>query len=79
MDISRYFSENDGAVSFTEEQASAFAKGIAGDFNPIHNTRRANVSACLATSCFQCCCIATAPRERPAFNSPECSMAIRVC
>ncbi len=37
MDISRYFSESDGAVSFTEEQASAFAKGIAGDFNPIHN------------------------------------------
>ncbi len=37
MDISRYFSESDGAVSFTEEQASAFAKGVAGDFNPIHN------------------------------------------
>lgn len=37
MDISRYFSESDGAVSFTEEQASAFAKGIAGDFNPIHD------------------------------------------
>ena len=37
MDISRYFSESDEAVSFTEEQASAFAKGVAGDFNPIHN------------------------------------------
>lgn len=39
MDISRYFSESDGAVSFSEEQASAFAKGVAGDFNPIHNPR----------------------------------------
>lgn len=37
MDISRYFSESDGAVSFTEDQASAFAKGVAGDFNPIHD------------------------------------------
>lgn len=39
MDISRYFSESDRAVSFTEEQASAFAKGVAGDFNPIHNSQ----------------------------------------
>ncbi|ASJ72911.1 DUF3581 family protein [Granulosicoccus antarcticus] len=37
MDIAQYFSESDGAVSFSEEQASAFAKGIAGDFNPIHD------------------------------------------
>lgn len=37
MDISRYFTESDGAVSFTAIQASAFAKGIAGDFNPIHD------------------------------------------
>lgn len=37
MDISRYFAESDGAVWFTEEQASSFAKGVAGDFNPIHD------------------------------------------
>ncbi|NND92644.1 MAG: DUF3581 family protein [Granulosicoccus sp.] len=37
MDISQYVTQSDGAVSFTEEQASEFAKGMAGDFNPIHN------------------------------------------
>ncbi len=37
MDITRYFEEKDGAVSFQETQASAFAKGVAGDFNPIHD------------------------------------------
>lgn len=37
MDIAQYFSESEGAVSFSEEQASAFAKGVAGDFNPIHD------------------------------------------
>lgn len=37
MDISRYFTESDGAVSFSAAQASAFAKGVAGDFNPIHD------------------------------------------
>lgn len=31
-----YFSEASG-VRFTRQQASDFAKGIAGDFNPIHN------------------------------------------
>ncbi|MGQ7844548.1 DUF3581 family protein [Granulosicoccus sp. 3-233] len=37
MDISRFITESDGAVSFEETQASAFAKGVAGDFNPIHD------------------------------------------
>ncbi len=37
MDISRYITESDGAVSFDEDQASTFAKGVAGDFNPIHD------------------------------------------
>lgn len=37
MDISRYITESDGAVSFKADQASAFAKGMAGDFNPIHD------------------------------------------
>lgn len=37
MDISHYFIEEDGAIYFEEAQASRFAKGIAGDFNPIHD------------------------------------------
>lgn len=37
MELEKYFALNDGIVSFSEQQASAFAKGIAGDFNPIHD------------------------------------------
>ncbi|MFT4613478.1 MAG: hypothetical protein ACI9NT_000618 [Bacteroidia bacterium] len=37
MFISTYYSENDGRVSFTREQGSNFAKGIADDFNPLHD------------------------------------------
>ena len=37
MELTQYFAQQDGTVSFSEEQASAFAKGIAGDFNPIHD------------------------------------------
>lgn len=37
MDITQYFNEDGGVVSFDELQASSFAKGVAGDFNPIHD------------------------------------------
>ena len=37
MQLAQYFANQDGIISFSEEQASAFAKGIAGDFNPIHD------------------------------------------
>lgn len=40
MDIQQYFSTcdtNQNSFSFTREQASAFAKDIAGDFNPLHD------------------------------------------
>ena len=37
MFIDRYFTERDGGVSFTREQGSDFAKGVAGDFNPLHD------------------------------------------
>lgn len=37
MKLEDYFSLHDGIVSFTEQQASNFAKGIAGDFNPLHD------------------------------------------
>jgi len=37
MDLAQYFSHDDGAVSFTEQQGSAFAKSVARDFNPIHD------------------------------------------
>lgn len=37
MDISEYITESEGAVSFSEEKASEFAKSVAGDFNPIHD------------------------------------------
>jgi len=41
MKISEYYQSTDGStqstLSFTEQQASDFAKGVAGDFNPIHD------------------------------------------
>ena len=37
MKLSNYYSENDGNIEFTREQASKFAKEIAGDFNPLHD------------------------------------------
>lgn len=37
MQLDQYFDQQDGTVSFTEEQASTFAKRVAGDFNPIHD------------------------------------------
>ncbi len=35
--INQFFNEKTGLVSFSRQQASDFAKKIAGDFNPIHN------------------------------------------
>lgn len=37
MNVTNYFNRNDEHVSFTRLQASSFAKGVAGDFNPIHD------------------------------------------
>lgn len=37
MTLSDYFTEQNGFIEFTREQASRFAKDIAGDYNPIHN------------------------------------------
>ncbi len=32
-----FFQESDGFITITPEQASSFAKEVAGDFNPLHN------------------------------------------
>ena len=37
MNIENYYQNIGDSLSFTREQASNFAKGEAGDFNPIHN------------------------------------------
>ncbi len=37
MELTNYYSETDDSVQFTQAQASEFAKGVAGDFNPIHD------------------------------------------
>ncbi|MCK5697292.1 MAG: DUF3581 family protein [Gammaproteobacteria bacterium] len=37
MNINNYFNYNDGSIRFTRHQASTFAKGVAGDFNAIHD------------------------------------------
>lgn len=37
MLLDSYYSEQNSEVSFTREQASHFAKKVAGDFNPIHD------------------------------------------
>ena len=37
MDVTDYFTDDNGSVSFDEADASTFAKRVAGDFNPIHD------------------------------------------
>ncbi|WP_434341368.1 DUF3581 domain-containing protein [Motilimonas cestriensis] len=37
MFLSEFFTENNKQVLITPEQASHFAKGVAGDFNPLHD------------------------------------------
>ena len=37
MNLQKYYQLDGNQLSFTRSQASAFAKGIAGDFNPIHD------------------------------------------
>lgn len=37
MDISSFYQYKNGKVSFLREDASRFAKGVANDFNPIHD------------------------------------------
>ncbi|HHZ87854.1 MAG TPA: DUF3581 family protein [Chromatiaceae bacterium] len=37
MQLTDFYSQNDGKVGFTREQASTFARTIADDFNPIHD------------------------------------------
>ncbi len=37
MRLEDYFTEDGGRIAFTREQASDFAKRVAGDFNPIHD------------------------------------------
>ncbi len=38
MLLEDYYSEDDSKIIFSRQQASDFAKNIAGDFNPIHDT-----------------------------------------
>ena len=37
LDISQYVTLNDQGMQFSQTQANHFAKGVAGDFNPIHD------------------------------------------
>lgn len=37
MNLDDFHSDDAGLISYTREQASRFAKEVAGDFNPIHN------------------------------------------
>nr|WP_086938862.1 DUF3581 family protein [Thaumasiovibrio occultus] len=38
MFLNSYFEQQNGAWQFSKQQASDFAKAVAGDFNPIHDT-----------------------------------------
>lgn len=38
MFIDQYYSVKNGTISFTREQGSNFAKHVAGDFNPLHDS-----------------------------------------
>jgi Protein of unknown function (DUF3581) len=37
MQLDNYYSQDNGHIVFTRQQASDFAKSVAGDFNPIHD------------------------------------------
>lgn len=37
MNITNFFTNDNGRFSFSRTQGSSFAKGVAGDFNPIHD------------------------------------------
>ncbi|MFQ5643080.1 MAG: DUF3581 domain-containing protein [Thiogranum sp.] len=37
MLLENYYSEDDAKITFSRQQASDFAKNVAGDFNPIHD------------------------------------------
>lgn len=37
MNLAQYYSQTDQNFSFTRQQASDFAKDVAGDFNPLHD------------------------------------------
>jgi len=37
MFLNKYYSESNSGITFTRQQASDFAKFIAGDFNPLHD------------------------------------------
>ncbi len=37
MQLAKYYSASDQQIQFSRQQASAFAKEVAGDFNPIHD------------------------------------------
>lgn len=53
MQLDNFYSENHGFIQFSREQASSFAKSMAGDFNPIHNpdSKRFCVPGDLLFSC----------------------------
>ena len=38
MQLESYFQESDGGIEFSRQQSSDFAKAVAGDFNPLHDT-----------------------------------------
>ena len=37
MNLEKYYTLDGSRLSFTRQQASDFAKSVAGDFNPIHD------------------------------------------
>ena len=37
MFVDSYYRQEGNRIAFTREQASAFAKGVADDFNPLHD------------------------------------------
>jgi len=37
MFLDKYFNKNEGNINVSPQQASSFAKKVAGDFNPIHD------------------------------------------
>jgi hypothetical protein len=38
LQLESYFQESDGGIEFSRQQSSDFAKSVAGDFNPLHDT-----------------------------------------
>ena len=62
LDIAQYVTSTDRSMQFSQQQASQFAKGVAGDFNPIHDV--GGKRFCVPGDLLFACLLYTSPSPR---------------